>query len=89
MKVLEFRERIDVTMEAAQESSMARLVKIRCVHCPRNCDMSFCTRLRLSFVSVGKLVGVFSMLCGKLEKVNGETSVPYGPQHAILPVDKD
>lgn len=87
MKASEFKERIDVTMEAVPESSMARLVKIRCVHCPRNCDVSFSTRNKLSFASVGRLVGVFSTLCGKLEKMDVAIDVPDGPQQATLPVD--
>ena len=80
MKTSEFRDRIDVTMEAVPESSMARLVKMRCVHCPRNCDVSFCTHGKLSFANVGKLVGVFCTLCGKLEKMDAVIDVHDGLQ---------
>ena len=89
MKTSEFRDRIDVMMEAVQGSSMARQVRIRCVHCIRNCDVSFCTHSKLSFANVGKLVGVFCTLCGKLEKMDVVTAVHDGQQQATLLVDKE
>ena len=87
MKVSEFKEHIDVMMVAAPESSMACLVKMRCAYCLRNCDVNFCTHSKLSFASVAQLVGVFCMLCGKLEKVDIKIAVHVGPPQAMLLAD--
>ena len=61
------RKLINVSMEDQPDMGMLQ-VNLQCDQCERLCVLSFMSREKLRYASVGKLAAVFSSLCGKLAK---------------------
>lgn len=59
------RKDISVTMERMPDTDMY-LYGLECRNCHRACDFCFMSHTKLSFVSVGRLAGVFSLPCRRL-----------------------
>lgn len=59
------RKDISVTMERMPDMDMY-LYGLECRNCQYACDFHFMSHEKLSFASVGKLVGVFSLPCRRL-----------------------
>ena len=59
------RKDITVTMEPWQDSGLVRY-GLECFQCGNKCEFHFISRKGLSFASVGKLAGVFSLPCRHL-----------------------
>lgn len=71
------REDIYVSMEYLADPDIYRY-KVECYGCENQCDYSFLYQKKLSFAFVGKLAGVFSSPCRKLEKMEENKKRPGG-----------
>lgn len=77
--VLYSRDDICVLMETLPDTATNKFkYYLDCGACANLCGFHFSTPTRLSFVSVGQLVGVFSLPCRKLGKMAVETGEPVG-----------
>ena len=77
-------------MEPWQDTDMY-LYGLECRQCPHACELHFIDRKGCSFASVGKLVGVFSLLCRKVEELDARRygAVPVGQQSLMSLVNGD
>ena len=64
------RKDISVTMERMPDTDMY-LYGLECRNCQHACDFYFMYPRKLSFVSAGKLAGVFSLPCRRLAEEEG------------------
>ena len=62
------RKDISIAMERMPDLDMYQY-SLECRNCHRACDFRFMSHEKLSFASVGKLAGVFSLPCRRLAEV--------------------
>lgn len=77
------RKDISVMMERMLDLDMYQY-SLECRNCHRACDFRFMSHEKLSFASVGKLAGVFSLPCRRLAEVLEKSLVEQNGQLSLL-----